>query len=517
MGFSGSDLVHFAEELVGALELKGFCSAQLNLEQPLLQGALEDAQKLEESDSFWRPPAEVSAGLLGPDTLQCALLPDSVGPLCEGFQHLGALDTMLEDLVGLMLPSLEDQLRLRVQGRSPGVLLQLGGHGGERAPRLPPEIGLDEAASWFNIFSHQVLMAVVVLGPSRCKLKLSMWKKSEPATTETVIAEPGQLVILNADIWTLSHHNLASVSLNYAVACFFLRGSSRGMSSEQSLGTGRRLLPTGEDFAAEIPPAAQELEKVAFERLEALKLQELSGQSDPGDMPPAWRLAMNHLWSPTNSVACLGMSSRVPQGWHYQDCLTSCLVGCDVGVEIPLERWDNSLVPYPAVDGAVPPRHGAFVDGLELFDNKFFGISVAEAGAMAPEQRLNLELGYEALHMAGNTKATLNNSFTAFFSAGSDGDWGYVDKAGVVSMANAGACQHSSILCARASFCLGCRGPSLTVDSGFAGGLVSVILGMSALCDVKVKGKVEQACCMAPYFILHPRLLSWRTTTCLVF
>eukprot|EP00964_Phaeocystis_antarctica_P024070 scaffold13467_cov51-Phaeocystis_antarctica.AAC.2 len=60
-------------------------------------------------------------------------------------------------------------------------------------------------------------------------------------------------------------------------------------------------------------------------------------------------------------------------------------------------------------------RHGGFLQQAELFDNRFFGISPAEAGVMDPQQRLLLERGYEALHTGGLRKDSLMGSATGVF------------------------------------------------------------------------------------------------------
>lgn len=41
------------------------------------------------------------------------------------------------------------------------------------------------------------------------------------------------------------------------------------------------------------------------------------------------------------------------------------------------------------------------MDGVELFDHRFFNLSLKAAGAMPPEERLLLESGQEALESAG--------------------------------------------------------------------------------------------------------------------
>jgi hypothetical protein len=45
-------------------------------------------------------------------------------------------------------------------------------------------------------------------------------------------------------------------------------------------------------------------------------------------------------------------------------------------------------------------RFGSFVDGVELFDNAFFGVPQPEAVAMDAQQRILLEASYEALQFS---------------------------------------------------------------------------------------------------------------------
>ena len=44
-------------------------------------------------------------------------------------------------------------------------------------------------------------------------------------------------------------------------------------------------------------------------------------------------------------------------------------------------------------------RHGAFMDGVDLFDAKFFGMSARDATYTDPHCRKILEVGYEALSL----------------------------------------------------------------------------------------------------------------------
>jgi acyl transferase domain-containing protein len=57
------------------------------------------------------------------------------------------------------------------------------------------------------------------------------------------------------------------------------------------------------------------------------------------------------------------------------------LAGCDGMTEIPLARWDHGAYfdPEPGSFGKAYVKHAAFIEGVEFFDARRFGISSAEA------------------------------------------------------------------------------------------------------------------------------------------
>ena len=74
--------------------------------------------------------------------------------------------------------------------------------------------------------------------------------------------------------------------------------------------------------------------------------------------------------------------TAAPLGSHHRGDLVSVA---------PFGRWD--------VDDArlieqqqLPPRFGAFLAGVELFDGEAFGVSPSEAATMDPQQRLLLQV-----------------------------------------------------------------------------------------------------------------------------
>ncbi|KAJ8104059.1 beta-ketoacyl synthase [Lipomyces tetrasporus] len=63
---------------------------------------------------------------------------------------------------------------------------------------------------------------------------------------------------------------------------------------------------------------------------------------------------------------------------------------------IPVERFSPSEVQRE------PRSLGNFLKSPDVFDHRFFGISGREAKSMDPQQRLALQVAYEALESSGH-------------------------------------------------------------------------------------------------------------------
>ena len=58
-----------------------------------------------------------------------------------------------------------------------------------------------------------------------------------------------------------------------------------------------------------------------------------------------------------------------------------------------------------------------------MFDNDFFGISGLEAKAMDPQQRMMLEVAYEAFENAGHSMDSIKGSQTGVWCSVSNADY----------------------------------------------------------------------------------------------
>lgn len=198
-------------------------------------------------------------------------------------------------------------------------------------------------------------------------------------------------------------------------------------------------------------------------------------------------------------IAITGMGCRFPGGVHDEESYWELLESGRIVVrETPANRWDLNLYydPDPEAPGRMNTRHGAFIDDLERFDAAFFGISPREAGALDPQQRMLLEVAWEALENSGYPPDEFSRSRTAVYVGAMNHDYLHRQlAAGDPLGAYAGTGSGASFLAGRLSYYFGFQGPSLAIDTACSSALVAIHLGCQALrnrdCDMALAGGVN--------------------------
>ncbi|CAK9055131.1 unnamed protein product [Durusdinium trenchii] len=197
---------------------------------------------------------------------------------------------------------------------------------------------------------------------------------------------------------------------------------------------------------------------------------------------PLTRVARAAASSGSAVVACRGMTCRFPGG-EGLEIWSNWLQRQDAITEIPYLRFDLQEFFDPdmeALGNVMYAKHGGFVEGAEMFDSGFFGMSAAEAKTIDPQQRLALEVSYAACHHAGRAKQVLLGSDTGVFVGQCNNDWAKFSRERSANPYT-GPGTHASISSNRISYSLGLRGASASVDTACSSSLVALHIACKEL------------------------------------
>ncbi len=203
-----------------------------------------------------------------------------------------------------------------------------------------------------------------------------------------------------------------------------------------------------------------------------------------------------------------------------EDCEPIAIVGlgCRLpGAASPRALWELLLARGDAVgvldaesaDGRTTSEQrtirGGFLDHIDRFDASFFGISPREAERLDPQQRILLEVVWEALEDAGLAADRLSGSATGVFVGMWINDYEsrmFSESGNIDFHMTTGSGRYTAS--GRLSNLLDLRGPSLTIDSACSSSLVAVHLA----CQSLRSGEISLAIVGGVNVILQPHISS---------
>lgn len=209
-------------------------------------------------------------------------------------------------------------------------------------------------------------------------------------------------------------------------------------------------------------------------------------------------------------IAIIGMGCRFPGDVNSPEDFWDFLIkGRNAVSKIPASRW-NAEEYYdadPDKPGKSITKHACFLsdDVLRTFDASFFNISPREAEVLDPQQRILLEVCWEAIERAGILPSKLRGRNVGVYLGFSNDDYkaNYfmsrnVDKLNAYSASGS----MPSSAGGRISYAFGFEGPNFTIDTACSSSLSALHVAVSALRN----GECEIALVAGVNLMLSPNL-----------
>src|SRR5262245_30232530 len=192
--------------------------------------------------------------------------------------------------------------------------------------------------------------------------------------------------------------------------------------------------------------------------------------------------------SPTaEPIAIIGMACRFAGAPNLEAYWRLIHEGRTGVSEVPPDRWDADAF-YDATGetaGKMSVRWAAFIEGPDQFDPQFFGITPREAARMDPQQRILLEVAWQAMENAGRPAETLAGSKTVVFIGIGGTDYSKVgvpfDDYYQQIDAHLGTGNALSIAANRLSYVFDLHGPSAAVDTACSSSSLAILVAVESL------------------------------------
>jgi len=415
--------------LAEALGRGGHAVCRLFVSPADLRDMVSTSDRLAEQGAFARLPKELEQGYLGRGGSGKALALDLDAKDLADFvkaSALGIAESAIDAVGEALRPHCFESLGFEAHGRST-TMLALPLQGEEEELYEAPDLENDDAAGFLMLQWRAKVAAILNAGP--CSVELNLQPKHDDEEDVALSLRPGTLAVFATDRYRFSYE-----------------------------------------------PEGKALTMLAFylDRPQPYTINNIHGDLTylvgalSGPPPPSAR----------EQLPVVAMATRYPFGADepWKLFFGYAKAGFDVQTRHPYARWEVDMYYEKDADpmtGKSYTCHGSFMEGVELFDCKFFDISPAEARGMDPTQKHVLEVSYIALKGAGYTKQGLISRATnigAFIGLDKN-EWRDIpkDQCGGFGASNSA----NAITANRFNYCLNLRGASMTIDTACSSSLVA--------------------------------------------
>ncbi|MCB9957491.1 MAG: SDR family NAD(P)-dependent oxidoreductase [Rhodospirillaceae bacterium] len=224
-------------------------------------------------------------------------------------------------------------------------------------------------------------------------------------------------------------------------------------------------------------------------------------------------------------VAVVGYSLRFPVDIRTPEAFWRTLADRRVTVRpIADERWNHLAMyhPNPETISKTNVLQAGMIAGIDQFDSGFFAISAREANQLDPQQRMALEVVYEATEHGGIRLDRLSRATTGVFFGLSMSEYcamAFARPDVVDRYSNTGGA--ASIAANRISHAFDLRGPSMAIDTACSSTVVALHQACMALqsgeCDFAIAGGVNALVSVGPFIGFSKAGMMSPTGRCHVF
>ncbi|MDX8047240.1 SDR family NAD(P)-dependent oxidoreductase [Gracilibacillus sp. S3-1-1] len=203
-------------------------------------------------------------------------------------------------------------------------------------------------------------------------------------------------------------------------------------------------------------------------------------------------------------IAVIGIGCHFPGASNKEAFWENLAYGKSGIVEVPSTRWDVEQFYSPHHEtGKSISKWGGFIDGIELFDPEFFGISQENAAQIDPLVRQFLEVSTETIRDAGYEQSELSNRRIGVFVGSRVSDYSsritHLKKNSIIGMGQ-------NFIGAYASQYFNFKGPNMVIDTACSSSLVSIHLACQSLLsgesEMALAGGVDILLDENPYLVL---------------
>ncbi len=193
-------------------------------------------------------------------------------------------------------------------------------------------------------------------------------------------------------------------------------------------------------------------------------------------------------------ISLVGIGCRLPGNANSPEAFWQLLCeGRDAVSPVSSRRWPGDITTADVKGRSIDIGIGGFLNDIEGFDHRFYGMTAPESAQTDPQQRILLEVTWEALEDAGLVPDRLRGSRCGVFIGIATTDYGInlacsKNQSGPWLGAGTALCMAAN----RISYQFDWRGPSLTLDTACSSSLLALHLACRSLrdgeCDLAVVG-----------------------------